>query len=63
MEKLLIELIKELKIMKDLNDKKQREIINFLSFQLQIQKQILNNLIIINQSTKFNQEKNGNDKR
>jgi BioD-like phosphotransacetylase family protein len=55
MEKLLRDLIdevkrtrKELKEIAIDHEKKQKEIINFLAFQAQVQKQILNQLIKLN---------------
>lgn len=47
MEKLLKELINQ-------NEKAKKEIVNYLAFQSQVQKQILNNLIKLNQKESEN---------
>lgn len=54
MEKLLKELINEMKKQSQEIEKSKKEIVNYLAFQSQVQKQILNNLIKLNQKESEN---------
>jgi hypothetical protein len=54
MEKLLKELISEIRKQSKEQEKAKKEIVNYLAFQSQVQKQILNNLIKLNQKESEN---------